>query len=91
MWGPSLSTRRTFWARLRYKVLQGDYSADKPSLSFAVHAWERWNPSYFAIQQGETDTFPGGGGHLRMTSFPSHTCPVFLIAQTKWHFGYPLT
>lgn len=36
----------------RYNVLQGDYSAEKPSVSFPVDAWKRWNPSSFAIQKG---------------------------------------
>ncbi|CAM9842804.1 unnamed protein product, partial [Hapterophycus canaliculatus] len=38
----------------KYRVLQQDYSLEKPSISFSVHAWERWNPSAFAIQEGET-------------------------------------
>eukprot|EP00903_Cladosiphon_okamuranus_P015709 g14501.t1 len=40
----------------RYKVLQEDYSAEKPSVSFPVDAWRRWNPSFFAVQKGETYT-----------------------------------
>ncbi|CBN79516.1 conserved unknown protein [Ectocarpus siliculosus] len=38
----------------RYNVLQESYSSEKPSVTFPVHAWRRWNPSAFAIQQGET-------------------------------------
>ncbi|CAN0132700.1 unnamed protein product [Pylaiella littoralis] len=40
----------------RHNVLQGDYSTGNPSVAFSVHAWKRWNPSAFAIQQGETYT-----------------------------------
>ncbi|CAM9710269.1 unnamed protein product [Ectocarpus sp. 4 AP-2014] len=38
----------------RYNALQESYSSEKPSVTFPVHAWRRWNPSGFAIQQGET-------------------------------------
>ncbi|CAM9702904.1 unnamed protein product, partial [Scytosiphon promiscuus] len=45
----------------KYRVLQGDYATEKPSASFSVHAWERWNPSAFAIQEGETYSIGVGG------------------------------
>lgn len=38
----------------RYNLLGGNYSIDKPSAVFSVDAWERWSPSAFAIQEGET-------------------------------------
>ncbi|CAM9333338.1 unnamed protein product [Ascophyllum nodosum] len=40
----------------RSNLLSGNYSSEKPFTSFAVNSWERWNPSAFAIQEGETYT-----------------------------------
>eukprot|EP00904_Undaria_pinnatifida_P008226 jgi/Undpi1/4533/HiC_scaffold_18.g07887.m1 len=38
----------------RYNLLRGNYSATKPTMTFSVNASMRWNPSAFAIQEGET-------------------------------------
>lgn len=47
---------RDIHADHRYSLLSGNVSStEKPATVFAVNAWERWNPSTFAIQQGEKE------------------------------------